>query len=72
LTSLDPLEQFYQGQARVYDATRAGLLRGRNTMLAMSAEHLRVIQAERPTERLVWVDVRGGTGTLLLILIAIQ
>lgn len=54
--------QFYQGQAQVYDKTRTGLLRGRNTMLAMSAEHLRVIRAERPNERLVWVDVGGGTG----------
>jgi len=34
-------------------------------MLAMSAEHLRVIRAEQPTERLVWVDIGGGTGTLL-------
>lgn len=31
-------------------------------MLAMSAEHLRVIRANRPEERLVWVDVGGGTG----------
>ena len=31
-------------------------------MLATSAEHLRVIRAERSTERLIWVDVGGGTG----------
>lgn len=47
----------------MYDKTRAGLLRGRNTMLAMSAEHLRVIRAQRPHKRLVWVDIGGGTGT---------
>ncbi|KAF8313463.1 S-adenosyl-L-methionine-dependent methyltransferase [Clavulina sp. PMI_390] len=56
------LDKFYQGQAEVYDATRKGLLRGRNTMLAMSAEHLRVIRANHPNQRLVWVDVGGGTG----------
>lgn len=36
-------------------------------MLAMSAEHLRVIRAERPNERLVWVDVGGGTGKIFIL-----
>lgn len=63
----DDYPQFYEGQAQVYDKTRTGLLRGRNTMLAMSAEHLRVIRANRPNERLVWVDVGGGTGTQSII-----
>lgn len=31
-------------------------------MLELSAAHLRVIRAQRPNERLVWVDVGGGTG----------
>ncbi|KAI8800744.1 hypothetical protein BJ742DRAFT_840202 [Cladochytrium replicatum] len=35
------LEQFYQGQADVYDVTRRRLLRGRNTMLKLCAAQLR-------------------------------
>jgi hypothetical protein len=31
-------------------------------MLAMSAEHLRVIREKDPNKRLVWVDIGGGTG----------
>ena len=46
----------------VYDKTRAGLLRGRTTMLSMSAEHLRVLREKDPKKRLVWVDLGGGTG----------
>ncbi|KAI0322655.1 hypothetical protein OF83DRAFT_1161041 [Amylostereum chailletii] len=56
------LDKFYQGQADVYDETRAGLLRGRNTMLSMSAAHLRVLRERNPKARLVWVDIGGGTG----------
>ncbi|KAH7886768.1 hypothetical protein F5I97DRAFT_1927075 [Phlebopus sp. FC_14] len=56
------LDKFYKGQADVYDATRNGLLRGRNTMLSLSASHLRTLRAKDPTQRLIWVDIGGGTG----------
>ncbi|KAJ6630276.1 hypothetical protein B0H10DRAFT_1983869 [Mycena sp. CBHHK59/15] len=56
------LDQFYQGQADVYDSTRGGLLRGRDTMLALSAAHLRILRVNSPTKRLVWIDIGGGTG----------
>lgn len=54
--------QFYQGQADVYDTTRNGLLRGRNTMLSLSAAHLRTLRVASPQKRLVWIDIGGGTG----------
>ncbi|KAL0575596.1 hypothetical protein V5O48_006381 [Marasmius crinis-equi] len=56
------LDKFYEGQADVYDATRRGLLRGRKTMLNLSAAHLRSIRASNPSKRLVWIDIGGGTG----------
>ncbi|KAJ7132836.1 hypothetical protein C8R43DRAFT_1206637 [Mycena crocata] len=56
------LNKFYQGQADVYDTTRNKLLRGRNTMLALSAAHLRELRAASPHKRLVWIDIGGGTG----------
>ncbi|KAF9220624.1 hypothetical protein BS17DRAFT_759265 [Gyrodon lividus] len=56
------LDKFYKGQADVYDATRSGLLRGRNTMLSLSASHLRAMRAKDPAQRLIWVDIGGGTG----------
>ncbi|EIW83356.1 hypothetical protein CONPUDRAFT_136405 [Coniophora puteana RWD-64-598 SS2] len=56
------LDQFYEGQAHVYDATRNRLLRGRNTMLNLCAGHLRTMQQTAPKQRLVWVDIGGGTG----------
>lgn len=56
------LDNFYKGQADVYDATRSGLLRGRNTMLNLSASHIRTMQAKNPKQRLIWVDIGGGTG----------
>ncbi|KAJ8077140.1 hypothetical protein PM082_001568 [Marasmius tenuissimus] len=56
------LDKFYEGQADVYDTTRKGLLRGRKTMLNLSAAHLRSIRASNPSKRLVWVDIGGGTG----------
>ncbi|KAG6868937.1 hypothetical protein C0993_007711 [Termitomyces sp. T159_Od127] len=58
----DRLDKFYQGQADIYDTTRNGLLRGRNTMLSLSASHLRSLRASSPQKRLVWVDIGGGTG----------
>ncbi|KAF8210145.1 hypothetical protein K438DRAFT_1903773 [Mycena galopus ATCC 62051] len=56
------LDQFYEGQADVYDATRNKLLRGRNTMLALSAAHLKTLRAAQPGKRFVWIDMGGGTG----------
>ncbi|KAI9462105.1 hypothetical protein HD554DRAFT_2290137 [Boletus coccyginus] len=56
------LDKFYKGQADVYDTTRSGLLRGRNTMLRLSVSHLRTLRAKDPSGRLVWVDIGGGTG----------
>ncbi|KAF8191623.1 hypothetical protein K438DRAFT_1721121 [Mycena galopus ATCC 62051] len=57
------LAQFYGGQADIYDATRGGLLRGRHTMLAVSASHLRVLrETATANQPLVWVDIGGGTG----------
>ncbi|KAJ7703287.1 S-adenosyl-L-methionine-dependent methyltransferase [Mycena rosella] len=56
------LDEFYQGQADVYDATRNGLLRGRKTMLSLSAAHLKALRAASPNKRLVWIDIGGGTG----------
>ena len=58
--------QFYEGQANIYDATRNGLLRGRKTMLNLSAAHLRVIRESNPKKRLVWIDIGGGTGMYIL------
>ncbi|KAG6813636.1 hypothetical protein H0H92_008872 [Tricholoma furcatifolium] len=58
----DRLEKFYQGQADIYDKTRDGLLRGRNTMLSLSASHIRSMRASNPKKRLIWVDIGGGTG----------
>ena len=58
--------QFYEGQAQVYDKTRSSLLRGRKTMLNMSAAHLRVMREKNPAKRLVWVDVGGGTGVFFV------
>ena len=56
--------QFYEDQAQIYDATRNGLLRGRKTMLNLSAAHLRAVHESTPKKRLVWVDIGGGTGTI--------
>ncbi|KAJ7287621.1 hypothetical protein C8J57DRAFT_1284445 [Mycena rebaudengoi] len=56
------LDKFYQGQADVYDTTRERLLRGRNTMLSLSAAHLKELRRASPHSRLVWVDIGGGTG----------
>jgi betaine lipid synthase len=57
--------QFYEGQAEVYDMTRNGLLKGRDTMLSLSAAHLRTLRASSPNKRLIWVDIGGGTGRSL-------
>ncbi|KAG2364762.1 hypothetical protein BDR07DRAFT_1607868 [Suillus spraguei] len=56
------LDNFYKGQADVYDATRSGLLRGRNTMLSLSVSHIRTMRTKNPKQKLVWVDIGGGTG----------
>ncbi|KAK4052298.1 hypothetical protein OIO90_004379 [Microbotryomycetes sp. JL221] len=56
------LEAFYQGQATIYDKTRSKLLRGRTTMLKLSAAHLHEQRKQNPAKRLVWLDIGGGTG----------
>ena len=67
------LEKFYKGQADIYDATRSGLLRGRKTMLNLSAAHLNLMRASASSKgekkRLVWVDIGGGTGEATLTMI---
>ncbi|KEP46673.1 betaine lipid synthase, partial [Rhizoctonia solani 123E] len=55
----DRLDQFYKGQAEIYDSTRHRLLRGRKTMLQLAAAHIRERKSDKP---LVWVDIGGGTG----------
>lgn len=56
------LDRFYKGQADIYDATRSKLLRGRGTMLKLSAAHLKEQRKKDPSKRLVWLDIGGGTG----------
>lgn len=50
------LEAFYEAQAKIYDATRPFLLKGREESLELVASHL------SKKKGLVWVDVGGGTG----------
>lgn len=50
------LEGFYETQAKIYDATRATLLKGREDSLKLAVAHL------AKQKDLVWVDVGGGTG----------
>jgi betaine lipid synthase len=38
-------------------------------MLSMSVEHLRVLREKNPKKRIVWVDIGGGTGKLVDILL---
>lgn len=55
----DALESFYKAQAKVYDKTRAQLLRGREDMLGLAAAQLRVNNESRASGRKpIWVDVR--------------
>ncbi|SCZ94604.1 BZ3500_MvSof-1268-A1-R1_Chr12-3g03992 [Microbotryum saponariae] len=56
------LNAFYSGQAHIYDKTRNALLRGRRTMLKLSAAHLREQRKSDPCKRLIWLDIGGGTG----------
>ncbi|KAH8832675.1 hypothetical protein DL96DRAFT_670633 [Flagelloscypha sp. PMI_526] len=57
------LASFYKGQAKYYDATRSGLLQGRETMLKLSASHVLALRAAKKTaDPLIWVDIGGGTG----------
>ncbi|GAA6063494.1 hypothetical protein JCM10212_004453 [Sporobolomyces blumeae] len=56
------LNSFYEGQASIYDKTRARLLRGRSTMLRLAAAHLLEQRRRDPSKKLVWVDIGGGTG----------
>ncbi|KAI5479438.1 betaine lipid synthase [Pseudohyphozyma bogoriensis] len=56
------LNKFYEKQAEIYDRTRSRLLRGRTTMLKLSAAHLREQRRTDPKKRLIWLDIGGGTG----------
>lgn len=38
------------------------MLRGRTTMLKLSAAHLREVRRKNPRKKLVWLDIGGGTG----------
>jgi betaine lipid synthase len=63
----DHLDEFYEGQAEVYDSTRTHLLKGRETMLQLMASHLKaqrlpVIRPGRASQPKIWVDIGGGTG----------
>jgi betaine lipid synthase len=51
------LENFYAGQADVYDATRQGLLKGRTTMMKLAVAHLRAGQNNQEKGNLIWIDV---------------
>lgn len=50
------LEAFYEAQAKIYDATRPALLKGREECLELIKSHL------TKTKDLVWIDLGGGTG----------
>lgn len=50
------LESFYEAQAKIYDATRPFLLKGREESLQLAIANL------QKKKDLVWVDVGGGTG----------
>ena len=50
------LEAFYEAQAKIYDATRPFLLKGREESLQLAISH------SHKKKDLVWVDVGGGTG----------
>ncbi|OXV06799.1 hypothetical protein Egran_05434 [Elaphomyces granulatus] len=58
------LESFYRTQAAVYDATRKRLLHGREDTLGLLAAQLkyRLEKNNQKDEKLVWVDIGGGTG----------
>lgn len=60
------LDSFYAGQADVYDDTRGGLLKGRDTLLQLAASHLKtqskVNRHSRANGPKIWLDIGGGTG----------
>ncbi|QLG74457.1 hypothetical protein HG535_0G03400 [Zygotorulaspora mrakii] len=57
------LELFYKSQANIYDKTREILLKGRLEALKLAYSHLAKVQSEnRTNDKLVWVDIGGGTG----------
>ncbi|KAI5781495.1 hypothetical protein EDC01DRAFT_619620 [Geopyxis carbonaria] len=64
----DALESFYKGQAAIYDATRAKLLRGREEMLALAAAQIELKNKREGFRKRVWVDIGGGTGYNIEIL----
>ncbi|KAJ9102622.1 hypothetical protein QFC19_004731 [Naganishia cerealis] len=61
------LNSFYAGQADVYDDTRGGLLKGRETLLQLVAGQLKTQGRTKRVERgdrkpKIWIDIGGGTG----------
>jgi betaine lipid synthase len=58
------LDEFYKGQADVYDKTRSHLLKGRETMLQLLASHLKAqpVKSRSAAKPKIWVDIGGGTG----------
>ncbi|WOO81404.1 uncharacterized protein LOC62_03G004932 [Vanrija pseudolonga] len=62
----ESLDNFYAGQADVYDSTRAHLLKGRETMLQLLAAHLKAqptpLRSDGTAKPKIWVDIGGGTG----------
>ena len=60
------LENFYAGQADVYDATRQGLLKGRTTMMKLAVAHLRAGLTKQAKGNLIWVDVWIPLGWLTI------
>ncbi|PHZ15636.1 uncharacterized protein RHIMIDRAFT_198593 [Rhizopus microsporus ATCC 52813] len=57
------LESFYQDQAKIYDHSRGALLRGRKTMLKLSAAQLKEqIASGMMNKKPIWIDLGGGTG----------
>ncbi|CEJ01538.1 hypothetical protein RMCBS344292_15562 [Rhizopus microsporus] len=57
------LESFYHDQAKIYDHSRGALLRGRKTMLKLSAAQLKEqIASGVMNKKPIWIDLGGGTG----------
>ncbi|CAG8856687.1 20951_t:CDS:2, partial [Gigaspora margarita] len=52
------LDSFYEDQAEVYDATRGRLLRGRLTMIKLTADQLRK-QIINTSRKPIWIDIGG-------------
>ncbi|KAG0229869.1 hypothetical protein BGW41_002858 [Actinomortierella wolfii] len=57
------LQNYYSGQASIYDTTRNYLLRGRDSMLALMAAQIKEQAKTLPAgKKPIWIDLGGGTG----------